>query len=152
MQIEGDLSAAKIKTAIIVSRFNEFITEKLLSGAQNFLLQHGAAADNIDTIFVPGAFEIAIAAKKACSSGRYQAVICLGCIIRGGTPHFDYIAAETAAGIARTALEYTAAVSFGILTVDNIEQAVERAGTKMGNKGREAAAAAVATSNLLQKL
>lgn len=150
--IAGHLDATNKKFALVVSRFNELISKKLLEGALDCLLRHGASADNISLIWVPGSFEIPIAAARLAKSGKYHAVLCLGAVIRGGTPHFDYIAAEVAKGIAQTALQYQFPVSFGVLTTDTIEQALERAGTKAGNKGWDAAISAIEMANLWEKL
>jgi 6,7-dimethyl-8-ribityllumazine synthase len=150
--IEGKLDASGKKFAIIVSRFNEFITQKLLGGAVDCLERHNANPDSITAIWVPGAFEIPIAAQKATTSGKYDAVICLGAIIRGATPHFDFVAAEASKGIAQAALKSTIPVVFGVLTTDSIEQAIERAGTKSGNKGFDAALTAIEMTDLFGKL
>jgi len=150
--IEGKLDATGKKFAIIVSRFNEFITQKLLGGAVDCLERHNANSDSITAIWVPGAFEIPIAAQNAAISGKYDAVICLGTIIRGATPHFDFVAAEVSKGIAQVALKSAIPIVFGILTTDSIEQAIERAGTKSGNKGFDAALTAIEMTDLLGKL
>ncbi len=149
---EGHLSAEGLKIGIVVSRFNEFISQKLLGGALDALVRHGAAESDIDVAWVPGAFEIPLAAKKMVGSGKYDCIICLGCIIRGATPHFDYVAAESSKGIAQVALQSEMPVAFGILTTDTIEQAIERAGTKAGNKGWDAAVTAVEMANLFKGL
>lgn len=133
---------------IVVSRFNEFISSKLLGGALDGLKRHGAEEEAIDVLWVPGAFEIPLMAKKMAGSGRYDAIICLGAVIRGATPHFDYVCAEVAKGVASVSLSAELPVIFGVLTVDSIEQAIERAGTKAGNKGFEAAVAAIEMANL----
>jgi 6,7-dimethyl-8-ribityllumazine synthase len=151
-RFEGELQAEGLKFAIIVSRFNEFITGKLLEGAVDALIRHGAAEKNIDIIKVPGSFEIPLVAKKAAKKKSYDAVICLGTIIRGATPHFDYVAAEAAKGIATASMETGVPIAFGVLTTDTIEQAVERAGTKSGNKGWDAAMVAIEMAQLLKKL
>jgi len=151
-RFEGELQAEGLKFAIIVSRFNEFITGKLLEGAVDALIRHGAAEKNIDIIKVPGSFEIPLVAKKASQKKSYDAVICLGTIIRGATPHFDYVAAEAAKGIATASMETGVPIAFGVLTTDTIEQAVERAGTKSGNKGWDAAMVAIEMAQLLKKL
>ena len=151
-RIEGELQAEGLKFAIIVSRFNEFITGKLLEGAIDALIRHGASEKNIDIIKVPGSFEIPLVAKKAAQKKSYDAVICLGTVIRGATPHFDYVAAEAAKGIAMASMETGVPVAFGVLTTDTIEQAVERAGSKSGNKGWDAAMAAIEMVNLLKTL
>ncbi|MEI6127499.1 MAG: 6,7-dimethyl-8-ribityllumazine synthase [Pseudomonadota bacterium] len=147
---EGKLEAKGCRFALIISRFNDFIVGRLKEGALDALLRHGAEEDKIDIIRVPGAFEIPLAAKKAAKSGSYDAVICLGAVIRGATPHFEYVAAEVTKGIATIALDTEVPVSFGILTTDNIEQAIERAGTKSGNKGWDAALSAIEMVNLLK--
>ena len=151
-RIEGELQAEGLKFAIIVSRFNEFITGKLLEGALDALLRHGASEKNIDIIKVPGSFEIPLVAKKAAQKKSYDAVICLGTVIRGATPHFDYVAAEAAKGIAMASMETGVPVAFGVLTTDTIEQAVERAGSKSGNKGWDAAMVAIEMAQLIKKL
>jgi len=149
---EGELQAKGLKFAIIVSRFNDFITNKLLDGAVDALLRHGAAEQNIDVIKVPGSFEIPLTAKKIAAKKSHDAVICLGTIIRGATPHFGYIASEVAKGIATVSLEAEIPVAFGVITADTIEQAVERAGTKSGNKGWDAALVAIEMAQLMKKL
>lgn len=149
---EGMLDAKGKKFAIVVSRFNSFICDRLVEGALDCLRRHGAAEADIDLVRVPGAFEIPAAAGRVAGSGRYDAVIALGAVIRGATPHFDYVAAEAAKGIAQVAQNAPCAVSFGVLTCDTIEQAVERAGTKAGNKGADAAAAAMEMANLFGAL
>jgi len=149
---EGQLLAEDLRFAIIVSRFNDFICARLLEGAMDTLNRHGASGDNITLVRVPGAFEIPPAAKKLALSGRYDAVICLGAVIRGATPHFDYVAAEVSKGIANVALDSNMPVTFGVLTTDTLEQAIERAGSKSGNKGAEAAIAAIEMANLFKQL
>jgi 6,7-dimethyl-8-ribityllumazine synthase len=149
---EGKLIAREYSFAIIVSRFNEFISGHLLSGAIDCLNRHEAKEDAIDLIWVPGAFEIPLAAMKAASSKRYDAVICLGAVIRGSTPHFDYVASEVSKGIASVGLQTGVPVIFGVITSDTLEQAIERAGSKAGNKGWEAAAAAIEMADLNSKL
>ena len=150
--IEGTLHAKGVRFAIVVSRFNDFINAKLLDGALDALLRHGADDSNISIVRVPGSFEIPLMAKKLADSGNYDAIICLGAVIRGATPHFEYISAEVTKGIAKVTLDSGIPISFGILTTDNIEQAIERAGTKSGNKGWDAALAAVEMVNLLKTL
>ncbi|WP_054711109.1 6,7-dimethyl-8-ribityllumazine synthase [Bacillus sp. JCM 19041] len=145
---EGHLVASGLKVGIVVGRFNEFITSKLLGGAEDALVRHGAEAADIDIAWVPGAFEIPFAAKKMAESGKYDAVITLGTVIRGSTPHFDYVCSEVAKGVSSITLNTGIPVIFGVLTTDTIEQAVERAGTKAGNKGWEAASAAIEMANL----
>lgn len=149
--IEGNLSAKGLKFAIVVSRFNDFISGRLLEGALDTLVRSGASDDDIDVVKVPGSFEMPVAAKTLSKAG-YDAIICLGCIIRGSTPHFDYVAGEAAKGIARVSLDSEKPVSFGVITADNLEQAIERAGTKSGNKGRDAALTAIEMANLLKTL
>jgi len=148
--IEAPLSAEKKRFAIIASRFNDFITERLIGGAVDGLTRSGAKEDNVDIIKVPGAFEIPLIAKKLVDTGGYDAVLCLGAIIRGATPHFDYVSAEASKGIAKVGLDAKIPVIFGVITADTIEQAVERAGTKAGNKGWDAAIAAIEMANLVQ--
>jgi len=150
--IEGKLIAREYRFAIIVSRFNEFISGHLLSGALDCLKRHEADEDAIELIWVPGAFEIPMAAKKAVLSKRYDAVICLGAVIRGSTPHFDYVASEVAKGIAHVSLETGLPVIFGVITSDTLEQAIERAGSKAGNKGWQAAASAIEMADLNSQL
>ncbi|APF20625.1 6,7-dimethyl-8-ribityllumazine synthase [Caldithrix abyssi] len=151
-KIEGKLSARGKKFALVVSRFNEFIGNKLLEGALDCLTRHHCEEDDITVIWVPGSFEIPLVAKKLAKTGKYDGVICLGAVIRGATPHFDYVAAEVSKGIAHTALETEVPVIFGIITSDTIEQAIERAGTKAGNKGWDAALAAIEMADLMSKL
>ena len=148
--LEGKLSAAGLRFALIVSRFNDFIVGRLQDGAIDAIVRHGGDEKNIEIIKVPGAFEIPLIAKKAAKSGRYDAVICLGAVIRGATPHFDYVAAEVSKGIATVGLETEIPITFGVLTTDNIEQAIERAGSKSGNKGWDAAASAIEMVSLLK--
>lgn len=150
--IEGDLNAAGLKFGIAVSRFNDFVTGRLVDGAVDALVRHGAAENDIDIVKVPGAFEIPPAAKKLCSLNRYDAVICLGAVIRGATPHFNFVAAQASKGVGAVAMESGIPVLYGILTTDTLEQAIERAGAKSGNKGWETAMAAVEMANLYKKL
>lgn len=150
--LEGELQAKGLKFAIVVSRFNDFITSKLLDGAKDALLRHGAKEEDIDIARVPGSFEIPLIAKKLASKGTYNAVICLGTVIRGATPHFEYVAAEVSKGIATASMETEVPIAFGIITSDTIEQAVERAGTKSGNKGWDAAMTAIEMAQLIKKL
>lgn len=150
--LEGNLIAQGIKVGIIVGRFNEFIGSKLLSGAVDTLKRHGVDEDDISVAWVPGAFEIPLAAKKMAKSGKYDAVICLGAVIRGATAHFEYVSAEVSKGIASVGLETEVPVAFGVLTVDTIEQAIERAGTKAGNKGSESAEAVIEMVNLFKEI
>jgi 6,7-dimethyl-8-ribityllumazine synthase len=149
---EGKLTGKGLKFALVVGRFNEFISTHLLSGALDNLRRHEVADDDIDIAWVPGAFEMPLIAQKLATSGRYDAVICLGAVIRGGTPHFDYVASEVAKGIAKVGLDSGLPVVFGVLTTDSVEQAVERAGTKAGNKGWAAATTALEMANLLRVL
>lgn len=150
--IEGKLNAKDLRIAIVVSRFNEIISKSLLSGATDCLLRHEGSENNITVVYVPGAFEIPLIAKKLADSKKYNAVICLGAVIRGATPHFDYIAAEVSKGIAQAGMQTGVPVIFGVLTCDTIEQALERAGTKSGNKGWDAALSAIEMTNLFKKL
>ncbi len=147
---EGKLVAEGLKFGIVVSRFNEFITNKLVGGALDVLRRHGASDDDIEIAWVPGAFEIPLVAQKMAESKKYDAVICLGAVIRGATPHFDYVSAEVTKGVAHVGLDAKIPVIFGVLTTDTIEQAIERAGTKAGNKGSDAAMSAIETVNLLK--
>ncbi len=149
---EGDLQAKGLKFAIVVARFNDFITGKLLDGAVDALVRHGASDQHISVVKVPGAYEIPLAAKKIADSKSYDAVICLGTVIRGATPHFDFVAGEAAKGIAIASMDSGVPISFGVLTTDTIEQAVERAGTKSGNKGWDSAMVAIEMAQLLKKL
>ncbi len=150
--IEGVLVAKGLKFGIVASRFNEFITGKLIEGAMDALKRHGAAEDAIDLAWVPGAFEIPLVAQKMAQGGKYDAVICLGAVIRGSTPHFDYVAAEASKGIAHVMLATGVPTIFGVLTTDTIEQAIERAGTKAGNKGFDAAMSAIEMASLMKQL
>jgi 6,7-dimethyl-8-ribityllumazine synthase len=145
---EGNLVGSGLKIGIVVGRFNEFITSKLLSGAQDALKRHGVSESDVDVAWVPGAFEIPLIAQKMAKSNKYDAVITLGTVIRGSTPHFDYVCNEVAKGVSKITLESGIPVIFGVLTTDSIEQAIERAGTKAGNKGWEAAAGAIEMANL----
>lgn len=148
---EGNLIGENLKIGIVVSRFNEFITSKLLSGALDSLYRHGVREENIEIVWTPGAFEIPVIAKQM-TSRCYDAVICLGSVIRGATPHFDYVAAEVSKGVSQVALQSGIPVIFGVLTTDTIEQAIERAGSKAGNKGSETAVAAIEMANLMNNL
>lgn len=150
--IEGKLTVSNEKFCIVISRFNEFIGSKLLSGAIDELVRHGVEQNNIDIVWVPGAFEIPIAAKKCAKSGKYSAIITLGAVIKGSTSHYDYVCAEVSKGVAHVSLETEVPVVFGVLTTDNIEQAIERAGTKAGNKGSDAAKSAIEMANLMNLL
>ncbi len=149
---EGQLVAQDLKFCIITGRFNEFIGSKLLSGAVDGLKRHGAYEQDIEVVWVPGAFEIPLIAKKIAKSKKYDAVICLGAVIRGATPHFDYVASEVSKGVANVSLELEIPIIFGVLTTDTIEQAIERAGTKAGNKGYDAAVSAIEMANLLKEI
>ena len=151
-QFEGMLLGEGLKFGLVISRFNDFVTRKLLEGAQDALIRHGVAEADVDVAWVPGSFEIPLAAKKLAQSKQYDAIICLGAVIRGGTPHFDYIAAEVSKGVAKVGLDTGLPVIFGVITADTLEQAIERAGTKMGNKGAEAAEDAIEMANLLKNL
>ena len=150
--IEGDFSAVTAKFGIVVARFNSFVVEELLSGAIDALRRHGVNEANITIIRVPGAYEMPLATKKAIDSGEYDAMIALGAVIRGGTPHFDYVAGECASGLAKISLESGIPVAFGVLTTDTTEQAIERSGTKAGNKGADAAMSALEMVSLLRNL
>lgn len=150
--LEGKLLAEGLKIGIVVARFNEFITSKLLSGAEDTLLRHGANGDDITVAWVPGAFEIPLIAKKMAKSGKYDGIICLGAVIRGATSHYDYVCNEVSKGVALVNIETEVPTAFGVLTTENIEQAVERAGTKAGNKGSDAAMAVIEMVNLAKQL
>jgi len=150
--LEGQLTGAGLRVAIVAARFNEFITSKLVGGAVDTLLRHGADDAAIDLAWVPGAFEIPLLAQRLAASGKYDTVICLGAVIRGATPHFDYVAAEVAKGVGQVGLATGLPVVFGVLTTDTIEQAIERAGSKAGNKGSDAAMAAIEMVSLLKAL
>ena len=149
---EGKLIAKGLKFGIVVGRFNEFISSKLLGGAIDGLLRHGGEESDIETTWVPGAFEIPLVAQKMANSKKFDAVICIGAVIRGSTPHFDYVASEVSKGIAKVSLDAGIPVIFGVLTTDNLEQAIERAGTKAGNKGYDAAVTAIEMANLMKIL
>jgi 6,7-dimethyl-8-ribityllumazine synthase len=150
--IDGDLVARGARFGIVLARFNAFIGERLLEGAIDTLLRHGAEPSQIEVVRVPGAYEIPLAAKRMAAGGKYDALIALGAVIRGATPHFEYVAGESAKGLAQVMMQFDLPVAFGILTVDTIEQAVERAGTKAGNKGVDAALSAIEMVNLLKRL
>ena len=149
-QFEGHLTAKGFRFGLIVGRFNEFISSKLLAGALDALKRHEAEDDHVEVYWVPGAFEVPLVAKKLAASGRFDAIICVGAVIRGGTPHFEYVASEVSKGIAHVSLETQVPVMFGIITSDTLEQAIERAGTKAGNKGWDAAMGAIEMVNLLK--
>ena len=152
LEVHGGLVVDGQRFGIVVSRFNDFITSRLLAGAVDTLLRHGAVDDNITVAHVPGSFEIPLVAARMARSGHYDAVLCLGCIIRGDTPHFDYVAAQAAKGAAEVSMDTGLPVSFGIITADTLDQAIERAGTKAGNKGADAALTAIEMVNLLAQL
>lgn len=151
-QIEGSLQVGKFRFVLLVSRFNSFITQQLEQGAIDALRRHGASDEQIHVVYVPGAYEIPLVAQKLARSGNYDAVLCLGAVIRGGTPHFDYVAGEVSKGVAQVAMDTGIPVIFGILTTDSIEQAIERAGTKAGNKGFDAAMTALEMVQLLGQI
>ena len=150
--IEGDLTIKNKKIAIIAGRFNSFIVEHLISGAKEALLKHGADDSDIDLLYVPGAFEIPLALKKTANTGRYDGIVALGAVIRGGTPHFEFVAGECVKGISKVALDSEIPIAFGVLTVDTVEQAIERSGANSENKGAEAAESTIRMINLLEKL
>jgi 6,7-dimethyl-8-ribityllumazine synthase len=149
---QGMLLGEGLKFGVVISRFNEFVTKKLLDGAQDALLRHGVSEGDIDVAWVPGSFEIPLVAKKLAQTKKYDAIICLGAVIRGETPHHEYIATEVTKGIAKLGLEYELPVSYGIITADSLEQAIERAGTKAGNRGADAAVDAIEMANLLRSV
>lgn len=150
--LEGNVIASGIKVGIVAARFNEFIVSKLVSGAEDACVRHGVNSDDIELAWVPGAYEIPLVAKKMAKSGKYDAVICLGAVIKGSTSHYDYVCAEVSKGIASVSLETEIPVIFGVLTTDNIEQAIERAGTKAGNKGYDVACTAIEMVNLMKNM
>ena len=150
--IDGHLNAADLKFAILATRFNDFIVDRLVGGAVDYLIRHGGSEENLTIVRVPGAFEMPLACKKLAASGKYDGVLALGAVIRGGTPHFEYVCAEATKGIAHCMLEHSTPIGFGLLTCDNIEQAIERAGSKAGNKGVEAAAAMLETIRVMEQL
>ena len=150
--LEGTVIANGIKIGMVASRFNEFIVSKLIGGAEDACLRHGVEAENLTLAWVPGAFEIPMVAKKMAASGKYDAILCLGAVIKGSTSHYDYVCAEVSKGIASASMETGVPILFGVLTTDNIEQAIERAGTKAGNKGYDAACSAIEMVNLLSQL
>lgn len=150
--IEGKLDAKGLRFGLLVSRFNSFVSDRLVEGAIDALLRHGAEKDDINIVRVPGAFEIPPTAKQMAESGRYDAIVCLGAVIRGATPHFEYVSAEVSKGVASVSIDSGVPVTFGVLTTDTIEQAIERAGSKAGNKGFDAAVAAVEMANLYKAL
>ena len=150
--IKADLMAKGKKFAVVISRFNEFISSKLLEGCLDTLVRHGAQESGVDVVWVPGAFEIPLVALKMAKSKKYDAVVCLGTIIRGATPHFEFVASEAAKGVAKVSLDTNTPCIFGVITADNLEQAIERAGTKDGNKGRDAALSAIEMANIYEKI
>lgn len=150
--IEGHLSATGLRFAIVASRFNDFLVDKLIEGALDAIVRHGGSDEETTLVRVPGAFEIPVAARKLAESRKYDAVICLGAVVRGSTPHFDYVAGEAAKGIAQAGLSTGVPVIFGVVTTDNLEQAIERCGTKAGNKGFDAAMSAIEMADLMRKL
>ncbi len=149
---EGNLIGTGLKIGVVASRFNELLSTRLVAGAQDALLRHGVAEEDVDVAWVPGGFEIPLVSKKMASSGRYDAVVALGVVIRGGTPHFEYVASEIAKGVSKASLDTGVPVMFGVITADSIEQAVERAGTKSGNKGWDAALAAIEMAHLMRSM
>lgn len=149
---EGTIEAGDMKFAIVISRFNDLITRRLLEGAHDAISRHGGSLDNVDNFWVPGAFEIPLVAKRLAESGKYDAVIAIGAVIRGGTPHFDFVAGEAAKGIAQTMLQTGVPIIFGVITTDTIEQAIERAGVKLSNRGAEAAMSAIEMVSLLRSM
>ncbi len=149
---EGSMSGAGLRIAIVATRWNDFIVDRLVAGAKDALLRHGVDEGRIDTAIAPGAFEVPFTARKLAATGRYDAIVALGCVFRGATPHFDYVAGEAARGVASAAADTGVPVAFGVLTVDTIEQAIERAGMKAGNKGAEAALAAIEMANLTRMI
>jgi 6,7-dimethyl-8-ribityllumazine synthase len=150
--IEGQLQAEGLKFALVATRFNDFVVDRLIGGAVDYLLRHGAERENMTIVRIPGSFEMPVVASKLANRGEFDAVVCLGAVIRGATPHFDYVAAEVSKGLAKVALDSSVPVGFGILTTDTLEQAIERAGSKAGNKGVEAAQAALETVRVLQQI
>lgn len=150
--LEGNVVASGAKIGIVAARFNEFIVSKLIGGAQDALIRHGVADDDIDLAWVPGAFEIPMVAKKMANSGKYDAILCLGAVIKGSTSHYDYVCAEVSKGVAMVSMETGVPALFGVLTTDNIEQAIERAGTKAGNKGYDVACSAIELVNLMKNM
>ena len=151
-KLEGKVVGSQMKMGIVAARFNEFIVSKLVSGAEDALVRHGVDTDDVDIAWVPGAFEIQLIAQKMAKSGKYDAVICLGAVIKGSTSHYDYVCAEVSKGVAQAGLNTGVPVIFGVLTTDNIEQAIERAGTKAGNKGYDVACTAIEMVNLMKNM
>jgi 6,7-dimethyl-8-ribityllumazine synthase len=152
LKIEGDLLAAELRIAFVVARFNEFVCERLLEGGLDTVTRHGGSKDKVTVVRVPGAFELPLAAKTLAASGKYDAIVCLGAVIRGATSHYDYVCSNASSGIAAASLETGIPVSFGLLTTDTIEQAIERSGTKAGNQGRDATVCAIEMARLLKQL
>lgn len=150
--LEGNVIGKELKIGVVAGRFNEFIVSKLISGAEDALVRHGVPSDNIELAWVPGAFEVPVIAQKMAESGKYDAVVCLGAVIKGSTSHYDYVCAEVSKGIAQVGLNTGVPTLFGVLTTDNIEQAIERAGTKAGNKGYDAACSAIEMVNLIKEM
>ncbi|HMB30818.1 MAG TPA: 6,7-dimethyl-8-ribityllumazine synthase [Desulfohalobiaceae bacterium] len=150
--IEGQLQAKGLRFALVASRFNDFVVDKLISGAIDYLIRHGADSDNLSLIRVPGSFDMPVVVKKTILQNKFDGFVCLGAVIRGATPHFDYVAAEVSKGLANMSIEHTVPIGFGILTTDTLEQAIERAGSKAGNKGADAAQAALETAQVLKNL
>ncbi|MFW5735023.1 MAG: 6,7-dimethyl-8-ribityllumazine synthase [Oceanidesulfovibrio sp.] len=150
--IEGQLDASGLKFALVASRFNDFIVDKLVGGAVDYLVRHGASREDMTLVRLPGAFEMPVVAKKLAQKGEFDAIICLGAVIRGATPHFDYVANEVSKGLAQVGLEFGVPIGFGVLTTDTLEQAIERAGSKAGNKGVDAASAALESVRVLEQL
>ncbi|WP_029934351.1 6,7-dimethyl-8-ribityllumazine synthase [Thiomicrospira pelophila] len=150
--ITGNVTAQDMKIGLLVGRFNSFVVDHLVQGAVDAVVRHGGSADLIEQVYVPGAFEMPIAAQKMAASGKYDAIVALGAVIRGGTPHFEYVAGECTKGLSQVMLNHNIPVAFGVLTVDSIEQAIERAGTKAGNKGAEAALSAIEMVNVLKQI
>lgn len=151
-QIEGELSARGLRVGIVAARFNDFIVDRLVDGAVDTLVGHGADSSDLLTVWVPGAYELPVAVQKMVNSKRYDAIVALGCVIRGATPHFDYVAGEASRGLAAIAIEHELALGFGVLTCDTLEQAIERAGSKAGNKGADAALTAIRMASVLRQL
>ena len=152
LEVTGQLDGSNLKVAIVVGRFNNFISERLVEGARDCLVRHGVADDNITVHWTPGSFEIPPVAARLAQAKKFDAVVCLGAVIRGGTPHFEYVAGEATKGLAQVSMEHDVPIGFGVLTVDTIEQAIERSGTKAGNKGAEAAMSAIEMVSLLRKI
>ena len=150
--IKGELDGRGMRLAVVVSRFNKMLTERLLTGAQEALTKHGVDPESVDVVQVPGSFELPLAAKRLAETGRYQAVVCLGCVLRGETPHFDYVAGQAAAGIGRVGLDTGVPVAFGVVTADTLQQALDRAGGRSGNKGFDAVVTAIEMANLLKAI